>query len=136
MPLLHTAGKTRALFDDPNLIADAGLVPQVRLAEGVGLPELVSDTVKITDADNSGGANAPAKVMTTVAAMAAGGPHRRCGPPAAYRDAGACRGHPRTVDSGHVSAVVHPRSCAAVACGASQTARRVGPAGPTAARRR
>jgi hypothetical protein len=72
MRLLHTPGKTRALFDDPNLIADSGLIPLVRLAEQAGLPELVRDTVKIHDADNSGGANAAVKVMTTVAAMAAG----------------------------------------------------------------
>lgn len=68
----HSAARVVAAFDDPNLVADAGLVPLVRLAERAGLPELVSETVTICDADNSGGANAAAKVMTLVAAMAAG----------------------------------------------------------------
>jgi hypothetical protein len=68
----HSAARVGAAFDDPNLVADAGLVPLVRLAERAGLPGLVSDTVKITDAGNAGGANAEAKVMTVVAAMAAG----------------------------------------------------------------
>jgi hypothetical protein len=60
------------VFDDPNLIADAGLVPVVRLAERAGLGELVTDAVRITEAGNSGGANPAAKVLTVVAAMAAG----------------------------------------------------------------
>lgn len=69
----HSAARVDAVFDDPNLVADAGLVPLVRLAEQAGLPELVEQTVTIVDADNSGGANASAKVMTAVAAMAADG---------------------------------------------------------------
>ncbi len=60
------------MFDEPNLIADAGLVPVVRLAERAGLPGLVSETVRISGAGNSDGANPAAKVMTLVAAMAAG----------------------------------------------------------------
>lgn len=68
----HTPARVGAAFDDANLIADAGLVPLVRLAERAGLPELVADAVRITGADNSGGANAAVKVMTLVAAMAAG----------------------------------------------------------------
>jgi hypothetical protein len=42
-------------FDDPNLIADAGLVPVVALAEQVDLPGLVGEHVVITDADNAAG---------------------------------------------------------------------------------
>jgi hypothetical protein len=60
------------VFDDSNLIADAGLVPVLRLAERARLPELVSEAVRISGADNSGGANPAAKVLTVVAAMAAG----------------------------------------------------------------
>jgi hypothetical protein len=45
----------------------------VALAENVGLCGLVTDRVKITGADNSGGANAGAKVMTLLAGMVAGG---------------------------------------------------------------
>jgi hypothetical protein len=59
-------------FDEPNLVADAGLVPLLALAEQVGLPALVAEHVAIVDADNSAGANAPAKVMSLVAGMAAG----------------------------------------------------------------
>ena len=68
----HDAAKIDIAFDDPNLIADAGLVPVVALAERVGLPGLVADRVKITDAANSGGANAAAKVMSLLAGMVAG----------------------------------------------------------------
>ncbi|HEX5406378.1 MAG TPA: IS1380 family transposase [Pseudonocardiaceae bacterium] len=60
------------VFDDPNLIADAGLVPVVALAEQVGLPELVAEHVAITDAVNSAGANPAAKVMSLLAGMIAG----------------------------------------------------------------
>jgi hypothetical protein len=68
----HAAAKIDIAFDEPNLIADAGLVPVVALAERIGLPALVTDRVKITDAANSGGANAAAKVMSLLAGMVAG----------------------------------------------------------------
>jgi hypothetical protein len=59
-------------FDERNLIADAGLVPLVRLAERLGLPGLVDGKVRIVGAGNSGGANPGAKAMTLIAAMCAG----------------------------------------------------------------
>ena len=59
-------------FDDANLLADAGLVQVVALAEAVGLAGLVADRLKIKGAGNAAGANPGAKVMTLVAAMAAG----------------------------------------------------------------
>jgi DDE family transposase len=68
----HTAAAVDVVFDDPNLIADAGLVPVVALAEQVGLPELVAEHVVISDAANSAGANPAAKVMTLAAGMVAG----------------------------------------------------------------
>ncbi|GAA4847642.1 IS1380 family transposase [Kitasatospora terrestris] len=68
----HSPGALTAAFDEPNLVADAGLVPLVRLAERVGLPGLVEDRLRIDGAGNSGGANPAAKVMTLVAAMCAG----------------------------------------------------------------
>jgi Transposase DDE domain group 1 len=68
----HAAAAVDIAFDDPNLIGDGGLGPVVALAEKVGVPALVTDRVKITGADNSGGANAGAKVMTLLAAMIAG----------------------------------------------------------------
>ncbi|GGS34445.1 hypothetical protein Snoj_01040 [Streptomyces nojiriensis] len=50
--------RVSALFGEPNLIADAGLLPLVVLAERVGLPDLAA-TVRIEAADNTGGAARP-----------------------------------------------------------------------------
>jgi hypothetical protein len=72
MQSCHAATAVDVAFDDPNLIADAGLVPVVALAEHVGLPRLVLDHVAIVDADNSAGANPDAKVMSLLAGMVAG----------------------------------------------------------------
>jgi hypothetical protein len=47
MRLLHTAVKTRAVFDDPNLVSHAGLVPAMRLASDVGLEELVTAPLRV-----------------------------------------------------------------------------------------
>src|SRR3954449_6707473 len=68
----HAATAVDVAFDDPNLVADAGLVPVVALAEQIGLPGLVADHVLIVDAANSAGANPAAKVMSLVAGMVAG----------------------------------------------------------------
>src|SRR5215203_76336 len=68
----HAAAAVDVAFDDPNLIADAGLVPVVALAEQVDLPGLVAEHVAITGADNAAGANPAAKVMSLLAGMVAG----------------------------------------------------------------
>jgi hypothetical protein len=68
----HAASAVCVVFDEPNLVADAGLVPVVALAEQVGLSDLVTDHVMITDAGNSAGANPAAKVMSLLAGMVAG----------------------------------------------------------------
>jgi len=68
----HTAAAVDAVFDDENLIGYGGLEPVVRLAEWCGLPDLVTEHVRIGDAPNSGGANAAAKVASLVAGMVAG----------------------------------------------------------------
>jgi hypothetical protein len=68
----HALTVVDVAFDDPNLIADAGLVPVMALAERIGLPRLVADQVSISDAANGAGANPGAKVMTLLAAMVAG----------------------------------------------------------------
>jgi hypothetical protein len=72
MQLSHAAAAVDVVFDDPNLIADAGLVPVLALAEQIGLPELVAEHVAITGAANSAGANPAAKVMSLLAGMVAG----------------------------------------------------------------
>lgn len=69
MQLSHTSAATSAVFDDPNLIGAAGLVPIVRLAESVGLAALADEWLSVpTDK----GANAGAKVTALVAGMVAG----------------------------------------------------------------
>lgn len=68
----HAAAAVDIAFDDPNLIADAGLVPVVALAERFDLAGVVGDRVRIVGAANSGGANAGAKVMSLLGGMIAG----------------------------------------------------------------
>ncbi|HET9656033.1 MAG TPA: IS1380 family transposase [Kineosporiaceae bacterium] len=72
MQSLHAATAVDIAFDDPNLIADAGLVPTLALAEQIDLPELVGEHVAIVGAANSAGANPGAKVMSLLAGMVAG----------------------------------------------------------------
>jgi hypothetical protein len=69
MRLLHTAAKTCATFDDPNLVSHAGLVPAVRLAENIGLEDLVAEHVYVAA---KVGANPDLKVGSLVAGMVAG----------------------------------------------------------------
>jgi hypothetical protein len=58
-----------AVFDDPNLVSAAGLVPMLRLAQRAGLAELAQDRLSVpTDK----GSHAGAKVMALVAGMLAG----------------------------------------------------------------
>jgi len=69
MRLLHTAARTRAVFDEPNLIAHAGLVPAMRLVQDCGLEELAGDLVRPAAKT---GANAGLKIAAIVAGMASG----------------------------------------------------------------
>jgi hypothetical protein len=69
MKLSHTPAATSVVFDDPNLIGSAGLVPVLRLAESAGLSALADARLSVpTDK----GANAGAKVSALVAGMVAG----------------------------------------------------------------
>ncbi|MFE5098227.1 IS1380 family transposase [Streptomyces sp. NPDC056638] len=72
MQVSHTPAAVSAAFDDPNLIAYAGLLPVLRLAERCGLSRLVAEKVKLTGAKNGAGAAADAKVTSIVGGMAAG----------------------------------------------------------------
>jgi hypothetical protein len=65
----HAAGHVSAAFSDPNLIASAGLVPVVRLAERCALPSLIRRHV---DLGVSTGANPAGKAMSLVAGMCVG----------------------------------------------------------------
>src|SRR4051794_34034205 len=67
--LSHTTAATSAVFDDPNLVSSAGLVPALALAERAGLRELADQHLTVpTDK----GANAGLKVTSLVAGMVAG----------------------------------------------------------------
>jgi len=69
MQLCHTPRATSAVFDDPNLVSSAGLVPVVALAQSAGLEELAKEHLSVpTDK----GANAGLKVTSLVAGMVAG----------------------------------------------------------------
>lgn len=72
MRLSHAVRAASAVFDDPNLLADGGLLPVMTLAEKIGIAGLVDERVRIGGAANSGGANAGAKVMSVLAGMVSG----------------------------------------------------------------
>lgn len=69
MRLSHAASRFSASFSDPNLVASAGLVPVVRLAERCELAALIRRHVHL---GTTTGANPAGKAMTLVAAMCAG----------------------------------------------------------------
>ena len=60
-------------FDDPSLVANAGLLLTATLADRLGLEQLIDDTVKL--AGRVGGARPGRKVLTLTHAMIAGGTH-------------------------------------------------------------
>ncbi len=70
MQLSHTPRATSAVFDDPNLVSSAGLVPVLALAASAGLTELAQDHLTVS---SDKGANAGLKVSSLVAGMVAGG---------------------------------------------------------------
>lgn len=69
MQLSHIRPVSAAVFDDPNLVSCAGLVPMAALADRCGLARLADEHLSVpTDK----GANAGAKVSALVAGMVAG----------------------------------------------------------------
>src|SRR5215211_3039578 len=65
----HTQAAVSAVFDEPNLVSAAGLVPLLQLAWSAGLHRLADEHLSVpTDK----GANAGLKVASLVAGMAAG----------------------------------------------------------------
>jgi hypothetical protein len=58
--------KIRPVFDDPNLVSDAGLVPVLRLAESAGLHDLLEEQLSLASP------NATAKATSVVGGMLAG----------------------------------------------------------------
>src|SRR3954465_9918794 len=69
MRLSHTLGRISTVFDDPNLVASAGLVPVMGLAQEAGLEELARQHLSVP---GDKGANAGLKVASLVAGMVAG----------------------------------------------------------------
>jgi hypothetical protein len=69
MRLSHKADEVSAIFDDPDLVSHAGLVPVMRLAESAGLPGTADELLTL---GGPAGSNAGAKIASIVAGMAAG----------------------------------------------------------------
>ena len=69
MRLSHDAVKIHAMFDDPNLVSQAGLVPVVALADRAGLMALAEEHVRVP---GPCGVNAAVKTGCVVAGMVAG----------------------------------------------------------------
>jgi hypothetical protein len=67
--LLHGLARTRASFDDPDLVSHSGLVPVMALAQRAGLADLVAEHVR---PGGECGVNADLKVACLVAGMIAG----------------------------------------------------------------
>ena len=69
----HAIDRIDVIFDEPNLVADAGLLLVGTLVVRLGLERLVNATVKLVG--RVGGARPGRKVLTLVHAMIAGGSH-------------------------------------------------------------
>jgi hypothetical protein len=71
--LFHTFAEDSARFDEDNLVAVAGLVPVMTLAEQTGLTSILADKVAIAAPRiKSGSANPAPKLATLIAGMCAG----------------------------------------------------------------
>jgi len=79
-------------FDEPNLVANAGLLLVATLVLRLGLERLINTTVHLSG--RVGGARPGRKVLTLVHAMAAGGSHiDHAGMLRSYRATGSVLGH-------------------------------------------
>ncbi|MGH9003621.1 MAG: IS1380 family transposase, partial [Acidimicrobiia bacterium] len=65
--------RIEAIFDDPNLVANAGLVVPATLMVRLGLEGLINQTVRLVG--RVGGSRPGRKVLTLVATILAGGSH-------------------------------------------------------------
>lgn len=69
----HRLDRVQAMFDDPSLVADAGLIVPATLLVRLGVEGVVNETVRLVD--RVGGAHPGRKVLTLVASILAGGSH-------------------------------------------------------------
>ena len=107
----HSIDRIDVTFDDPNLVADAGLLLVATLSQRLGLETLIDATVKLIG--RVGGARPGRKVLTLVHAMIAGASHIDH---ADMLRAGSTGGGARSsgdgpVDVGDVPARLHVRAC-------------------------
>ena len=65
--------RVHVVFDEPNLVANAGLVTVATLAVRLGIEMLINRTVRLTG--RVGGANPGSKILTLVMTLVAGGSH-------------------------------------------------------------
>ena len=72
-PVSRGIDRVRVVFDEPGLVADAGLILVATLVSRLGLEALVDATVRFTD--RAGGFKPGRKVLTLVHAMVAGASH-------------------------------------------------------------
>src|SRR4029077_12785326 len=69
----HTFAVGSAVFDEPNLVSAAGLVPVMELAEQTGLSRLIGEHVELPSTRVASGAvNAAGKLTTIIAGMMCG----------------------------------------------------------------
>jgi len=69
----HSMDRVAVTFDDPTLVANAGLILPATLMARLGLEALINSTVRLVG--RAGGALPGRKVLTLVAAILAGGSH-------------------------------------------------------------
>ena len=69
----QTLDRIEATFDDPNLVANAGLLLVATLSQRLGLEDLIDTTVRLEG--RVGGARPGRKTLTLVHALCAGGSH-------------------------------------------------------------
>ena len=69
----HPIDRVEAMFDEPSLVADAGLIVPATLMVRLGLEALVNQTVRLVD--RVGGSRPGRKVLTLVASILVGGSH-------------------------------------------------------------
>jgi hypothetical protein len=72
-PVSRGIDRVKVVFDEPGLVADAGLILVATLVSRLGLEALVDATVRFTD--RAGGFRPGRKVLTLVHAMVAGASH-------------------------------------------------------------
>jgi hypothetical protein len=72
-PVSHKPDRVKVVFDEPGLVADAGLIMVATLVSRLGLEALIDNTVRFTE--RAGGFRPGRKVLTLVHAMIAGASH-------------------------------------------------------------